>query len=61
MPKHYNAPPAMQIDATKTYVAHFTTSRGEFDIQLFAKEAPTRDASQVVGRREFAILRQGNA
>src|SRR5215813_11431926 len=40
MPKRYNAPPAMHIDANKTYVAHFTTSRGEFDIQLFAKEAP---------------------
>ena len=40
MPKRYNAPPDMQIDANKTYVAHFTTSRGEFDIQLFAKEVP---------------------
>ena len=40
MPKRYNAPPAMQIDANKTYVAHFTTSRGDFDIQLFAREAP---------------------
>ena len=40
MPKRYNAPPAMHIDANKTYVAHFTTSQGEFDIQLFAKEAP---------------------
>jgi peptidyl-prolyl cis-trans isomerase B (cyclophilin B) len=40
MPKRYNTSPAMQIDANKTYVAHFTTNRGEFDIQLFAKEAP---------------------
>src|SRR5215471_10673259 len=40
MPKRYNTPPAMQIDAAKTYVAHFATSKGEFDIQLFAKEAP---------------------
>ena len=40
MPKRYDAAPAMQIDATKTYVAHFTTSRGEFDVQLFTKEAP---------------------
>src|SRR6188474_2564251 len=40
MPKRYNAPPAMQIDANKTYVAHFATSRGDFDIQLFAREAP---------------------
>jgi peptidyl-prolyl cis-trans isomerase B (cyclophilin B) len=30
----------MQIDANKTYVAHFTTSRGDFAIQLFAREAP---------------------
>jgi cyclophilin family peptidyl-prolyl cis-trans isomerase len=30
----------MQIDANKTYVAHFTTSRGDFDIRLFAREAP---------------------
>jgi peptidyl-prolyl cis-trans isomerase B (cyclophilin B) len=40
MPKSYNAPPAMQIDATKNYVARFSTSKGDFDIQLFAKEAP---------------------
>jgi peptidyl-prolyl cis-trans isomerase B (cyclophilin B) len=40
MPKQYSAPPAMQIDSNKNYVAHFKTSRGEFDIQLFAKEAP---------------------
>ncbi len=40
MPKSYNAAPAMQIDASKNYVAHFDTSRGVFDIQLFAKEAP---------------------
>jgi peptidyl-prolyl cis-trans isomerase B (cyclophilin B) len=30
----------MQIDPSKNYVAHFKTSRGEFDIQLHAKEAP---------------------
>jgi len=30
----------MQIDPKKNYVAHFMTSKGEFDIQLFAKEAP---------------------
>ena len=40
MPKRYTAPPAMQIDPDKTYVAHFTTSRGKFDVRLFAKEAP---------------------
>jgi peptidyl-prolyl cis-trans isomerase B (cyclophilin B) len=40
MPKSYSSLPAMQIDPTKSYVAHFKTSRGEFDIQLHAKEAP---------------------
>ncbi len=39
-PKRYNAAPAMQVDSSKTYVAHFNTSKGEFDIELFAKEAP---------------------
>lgn len=38
--KQYDSPPAMQIDPTKTYVAHFKTSKGDFDIQLFAAEAP---------------------
>lgn len=40
MPKSYPKPPAMQIDPNKHYVAHFKTSKGEFDVQLFAKEAP---------------------
>lgn len=40
MPKEYTDAPAMQIDPTKNYVAHFATSKGEFDIQLYAKEAP---------------------
>jgi len=40
MAKTYNAPPAMQIDPAKNYVAHFKTNRGEFDVQLFAKDAP---------------------
>lgn len=40
MPKRYNAPPPMQIDSAKNYVARFSTSKGDFDIQLFAKEAP---------------------
>ena len=40
MAKRYNAPPAMQIDSDKNYVAHFKTNRGEFDVQLHAKEAP---------------------
>jgi peptidyl-prolyl cis-trans isomerase B (cyclophilin B) len=40
MAKRYSAPPAMQIDSNKNYVAHFKTNRGEFDVQLHAKEAP---------------------
>jgi peptidyl-prolyl cis-trans isomerase B (cyclophilin B) len=31
----------MQIDPAKSYTAHFTTSKGEFDIKLFADKAPT--------------------
>lgn len=38
--KQYNAPPPLQIDAEKRYVANFKTTRGEFQIELFAKEAP---------------------
>jgi len=30
----------MQIDPSKQYVAHFKTSKGDFDIQLFADKAP---------------------
>lgn len=40
MAKSYANPPAMQLDPNKTYTARFKTSKGEFDIQLFAKEAP---------------------
>ncbi len=38
--KQYDSALEMQIDPTKTYVAHFTTSKGEFDVHLFAQEAP---------------------
>lgn len=38
--KQYDAPPGMVIDPNKTYIAHFKTSKGEFDIQLFALQAP---------------------
>lgn len=40
MAKKYDNAPDMVVDPTKTYVAHFETSRGNFDIQLNAKEAP---------------------
>ena len=40
MPKQYSAPPAMQIDPKKTYVATFETTRGNIVVQLFADKAP---------------------
>ncbi len=40
MAKRYNAPPEMQIDPNKNYVAHFKTNKGEFDVHLRAQEAP---------------------
>jgi len=40
MAKQYNSPPAMQIDPNKSYTARFNTTKGSFDIELFAKEAP---------------------
>lgn len=40
MDKQYSSAPAMQIDPQKSYTARFDTSKGQFDIQLFAKEAP---------------------
>lgn len=36
----YDRPPEMQIDPERAYMAHFKTNKGEFDAQLFAKEAP---------------------
>ncbi len=40
MDKQYSSPPAMQIDPQKSYTARFDTSKGQFDIKLYAKEAP---------------------
>jgi peptidyl-prolyl cis-trans isomerase B (cyclophilin B) len=40
MAKQYAAPPALQIDPKKQYIAHFETDRGAFDIELFAAQAP---------------------
>jgi peptidyl-prolyl cis-trans isomerase B (cyclophilin B) len=40
MAQQYDQPPTMQIDSSKSYTAHFDTSRGAFDIQLHAAEAP---------------------
>ena len=38
--KHYDAPPAMQIDADKTYRATITTNRGAIVLDLDASAAP---------------------
>jgi len=38
--KQYDNAPEMQIDPTKRYIAHFKTSKGNFDIELFAAQAP---------------------
>jgi peptidyl-prolyl cis-trans isomerase B (cyclophilin B) len=40
MAKQYSAPPRMQIDASKQYLATFHTNKGDFTVQLFAQEAP---------------------
>jgi peptidyl-prolyl cis-trans isomerase B (cyclophilin B) len=40
MSKQYPAPPAHGIDATKKYSATLETSRGNIEVNLFAKEAP---------------------
>ncbi|MCY3917516.1 MAG: peptidylprolyl isomerase [Chloroflexi bacterium] len=40
MPKQYASPPAMQIDAKKTYRAIMNTSKGAIAIDLFADRAP---------------------
>ncbi|MFC0214722.1 peptidylprolyl isomerase [Paenibacillus chartarius] len=38
--KSWDAPPEMQIDQNKTYEAELKTTKGDFTIQLFAKDAP---------------------
>ena len=40
MAKSYNQPPQMVIDTNKSYTAHFSTTKGDFEIELFASEAP---------------------
>ena len=40
MTKSYDSPPEMQIDSSKSYIAHFKTSKGDFDVELFADKAP---------------------
>jgi peptidyl-prolyl cis-trans isomerase B (cyclophilin B) len=40
MPKQYQQPPPMTIDAKKTYSATFDTSKGKIVCDLFVKDAP---------------------
>lgn len=40
MAQRYNAPPAMRIDPNRHYEAVFHTERGDFTVELFAKQAP---------------------
>jgi cyclophilin family peptidyl-prolyl cis-trans isomerase len=40
MSKQYAAPPAMTIDPKKKYTAVFQTDLGNFEIELFAAQAP---------------------
>ena len=40
MAKQYSAPPAMQIDPNKKYLAILHTSRGDMTVELFASQAP---------------------
>jgi len=39
-PKQWSNPPAMSIDANKTYTAKISTNMGDIEAQLNAKEAP---------------------
>jgi cyclophilin family peptidyl-prolyl cis-trans isomerase len=38
--KRYNAPPQMVIDPNKGYMATFHTEAGDFQVELFAAQAP---------------------
>ena len=40
MPKSYPNPPAQTIDPKKKYTAIFHTTRGDFEIELFADKVP---------------------
>jgi len=52
MAKQYSSAPAMQIDPSKKYTAHFKTNKGEFDINLFADKAPVTVNNFVVLARD---------
>ena len=52
MANQYLAAPEQQIDPKKQYIAHFETDRGNFDIELFAAQAP-------ITVNNFVFLAQG--
>jgi cyclophilin family peptidyl-prolyl cis-trans isomerase len=50
----YDAPPEMTIDVNKTYVAHFETTCGDFDVTLDPKTAPqTVNSFVFLARKKF--------
>jgi cyclophilin family peptidyl-prolyl cis-trans isomerase len=53
-PQTYDAPPEMTIDVNKTYVAHFETTCGDFDVTLDPKTAPqTVNSFVFLARKKF--------
>ena len=40
MSQQYSSPPAMMVDASKTYKAVMTTTKGDISLDLFVSEAP---------------------
>ena len=50
--KMYSQAPDMQIDINKTYIAKFETSLGNFEAELFAKDAPKTVNNFVVLARD---------
>src|SRR5262249_1547054 len=52
MAKQYSSPPAMQIDPNKRYTATFHTEKGDFLVDLYAKDAPVTVNSFVFLARE---------
>jgi cyclophilin family peptidyl-prolyl cis-trans isomerase len=50
--KVYSRAPEMQIDVDKTYVAKFETNRGNFEAELYSKDAPKTVNNFVVLSRD---------
>lgn len=40
MSKQYDSAPEMVIDSSKSYVAQFSTTKGDINVELFASQAP---------------------